>query len=51
MLCLKIEHQVFYPIIKTQGLRSATQATRFLNNFKNIPQRACVLGVEQRLKM
>ena len=42
---------VLYRIIKTQGLRSATRAARFLNNFKNIPQRGCVLGVEQRLKM
>ena len=47
---------MFYQSIKTQGVLSVarpdkTRTAGFLNSFKNSPQRACVLGVEQRLKL
>ena len=56
--CVMFKNQaaVFYRSIKTWGLAKCfrpdkTRAARFLNDFKNFPQKACVLGVWTKVQI
>ena len=47
---------VFYRSIKTRGVAECfysdkTRAASFLNGFKNIPQKACLLGFQTKVRI
>ena len=47
---------VFYRSIKTRGVAKCfysdkTRAASFLNGFKNIPQKACLLGFQTKVRI
>ena len=52
----KKREAVFYRSIKTQGVAKCfysdkTRAANFLNGFKNIPHKACLLGVQKKVQI
>ena len=52
----KKQAAVFYRSIRTRGIAEffysdKTRAASFLNGFKNIPQKACLLGVQTKVQI
>ena len=56
MVYVKKWAAVFYRSIKIRGVAECfysdkTRAASFLNGFKNIPQKACLLGVQTKVQI
>ena len=56
VVMVKKRAAVFYRSIKTRGVAKSfysdkTRAASFLNGFKNIPQKACLLGFQTKVRI